>query len=152
MPQVLLAEANLCHTLEWRMNTMFIYVRNAKLKSQKRHFDPRGSDSCFSLYHFLFSIVVYMHISLVPPNPPPQPLSLAVMSAMLEIWYTTLTYLIYQGKCRSCTVLSVYLFAIICFRNEIHSCHSIFHLNICISEKLFDQTQNIDIVPLYVRF
>ena len=101
-----------------------------------------------------------MHISLVPPNPPPQPLSLAVMSAMLEIWYTTLTYLIYQGKCRSCTVLSVYLFAIICFRNEIHSCHSIFHLNICRSMWLIsnyiklklDQTQNIDIVPLYVRF
>ena len=41
-----------------------------------------------------------MHISLVPPNPP-KPLSLAVMSAMLEIWYTTLTYLIYRGKCRN---------------------------------------------------
>ena len=41
-----------------------------------------------------------MHISLVPPNPPPQPLSLAVMSAMLEIWYTTLTYLIYRGQRR----------------------------------------------------
>ena len=54
----------------------------------------------FSLSFRFFLHIVYMHISLVPPNPP-QPLSLAVMSAMLEIWYTTLTYLIYRGKCRN---------------------------------------------------